>query len=111
MNRRVLTGHFFGFYAGGGKYDLQWEEKGYQGEFYIASGISYGYALPIARNLNLEFCIGIGLLQTNYKHYRTINDYRTLLWQSNGNYTWFGPTKAKRSFVWVLGRKVKGGER
>lgn len=111
MNRRVLTGHFFGFYAGGGKYDLQWEEKGYQGEFYIASGISYGYALPIARNLNLEFCIGIGLLQTNYKHYRTINDYRTLLWQNNGNYTWFGPTKAKISFVWVLGRKVKGGER
>jgi hypothetical protein len=111
MNRRALTGHFFGFYAGGGKYDLQWEEKGYQGEFYIASGISYGYALPIARNLNLEFCIGIGLLQTNYKHYRTINDYHTLLWQSNGSYTWFGPTKAKISFVWVLGRKVKGGER
>ena len=62
MNRRALTGHFFGFYAGGGKYDLQWEEKGYQGEFYIASGISYGYALPIAHNLNFEFCIGIGLL-------------------------------------------------
>ena len=112
-NRRILTGHFFGLYAGGGKYDLQWKEKGYQGEFYIASGISYGYAMPIARRLNLEFCIGIGLLQTNYKHYRTINNYHTLLWQSNGNYTWFGPTKAKISLVWLLGRKTtkKGGER
>ena len=29
-NRRVLTGHFFGLYAGGGKYDLQWDKNGYQ---------------------------------------------------------------------------------
>ena len=30
MNREVLTGHFLGLYAGGGKYDLQWKENGYQ---------------------------------------------------------------------------------
>ena len=33
-NSEVLTGHFFGLYAGGGKYDLQWKENGYQGEFF-----------------------------------------------------------------------------
>lgn len=109
--RRTLTGHFLGFYAGGGKYDLQWKENGYQGEFCIASGISYGYSAPIARRLNLEFSIGIGLLRTDYEHYHAINDYHTLLWQNDGKYTWFGPTKAKISLVWFLGHREKGGGR
>ena len=54
INSEVLTGHFLGLYAGGGKYDLQWKEDGYQGEFFIAAGISYGWATRIARNLHLE---------------------------------------------------------
>lgn len=82
--------------------------KDIKGEFYIASGISYGYAVPVASRLNLEFSIGIGLLRTDYKHYRAIDNYRTLLWQNSGNYTWFGPTKGKISLVWLLGRKQKG---
>lgn len=114
MNREVLTGHFLGLYAGGGKYDLQWKENGYQGEFFIAAGFSYGYAHRIARNLRLEYNIGIGLLRTDYRHYHARDNYRTLLWQENGKYTWFGPTKVKISLVWLLNRKVKtgkGGER
>lgn len=107
--RKVLTGHFLGLYAGGGKYDLQWDTNGYQGEFFIAAGLSYGYAASIARNLRLEFNIGIGLLKTSYEHYHAIEDYKTLLWQNNGRYTWFGPTKAKISLVWLLGRKAKKG--
>lgn len=112
--RDVLTGHFLGLYAGGGKYDLQWKENGYQGEFFIAAGISYGYARKIARNLRLEFNIGIGVLRTDYRHYHARDNYQTLLWQENGKYTWFGPTKAKISLVWLLSRKVKvqkGGAR
>ena len=61
--RNILTGHFAGLYAGGGKYDLQWKENGYQGEFFIAAGISYGYAKRISRNLHLEFNLGIGVLR------------------------------------------------
>lgn len=105
----VLTGHFLGLYAGGGKYDLQWDDNGYQGEFFIAAGISYGWATRIARDLRLEFNIGIGLLRTDYRHYHARDNHQTLLWQENGRYTWFGPTKAKISFVWLLNRKVKKG--
>ena len=108
-HHEVLTGHFVGLYAGGGEYDLQWKENGYQGEFFIAAGISYGWATCIARNLHLEFSIGIGLLRTDYRHYHARDNYNTLLWQENGNYTWFGPTKAKISLVWLLNRKVKKG--
>lgn len=107
--REVLTGHFLGLYAGGGKYDLQWKESGYQGEFFIAAGISYGWATRIARNLHLEFNIGIGVLRTDYRHYHAQNHYQTLLWQENGQYTWFGPTKAKISLVWLLNGKAKKG--
>lgn len=110
----VLIGHFFGLYAGGGKYDLQWDRNGYQGEFFIAAGISYGYTHKITRNLRLEYNIGIGVLRTDYSHYHARDNYRTLLWQKNGRYTWLGPTKAKISLVWLLNRKViiqKGGER
>lgn len=107
--KEVLTGHFLGLYAGGGKYDLQWDNDGYQGEFFIAAGISYGWATRIARNLRLEFNIGIGLLRTDYRYYHARDNYQTLLWQENGKYTWLGPTKAKISFVWLLNRKVKKG--
>lgn len=103
--RDMLTGHFMGLYASMGKYDLQWEETGYQGEFYLSTGLSYGYACRIARRLNLEFSIGIGMMRTGYRHYRTTADYRTLLWQKNGNYTWLGPTKAKIALVWLIGGK------
>ena len=108
-DREVLTGHFLGLYAGGGKYDLQWGEKGYQGEFFIAAGVSYGWATRIARHLHLEFNIDIGLLRTDYRHYHARDNYQTLLWQENGKYTWFGPTKAKISLVWLLNRRVKKG--
>lgn len=111
MNRKVLTGHFLGLYAGGGKYDLQWDKNGYQGEFFIAAGISYGYSKSITRHLNLEFSLGIGLLRTGYEYYHARDNYQTLLWQNNGRYTWIGPTKAKISIVWMLNRKRKGGEK
>lgn len=110
-HRRTLTGHFAGLYAGGGKYDLQNDRNGYQGEFFIAAGVSYGYALPIGRKLSLEFSLGIGLLRTGYEHYHAIDNHQTLLWQNNGKYTWLGPTKAKISFVWLLDRLVKGQEK
>ncbi|MCD8269914.1 MAG: DUF3575 domain-containing protein [Parabacteroides sp.] len=108
--RPVLTGHFLGFYAGGGKYDLQWKREGCQGEFFIASGISYGYTHNIARNLRLEYTLGVGVLRTGYRHYHTRDNYQTLHWQNDGNYTWLGPTKIKVSLVWLLGRKIKKGE-
>ena len=105
--RDVLTGHFLGLYAGGGKYDLQWDKNGYQGEFFIAAGVSYGYAHSIARNLRLEYNIGIGMLRTDYRHYHSRDNHRTLLWQENGEYTGLGPTKLKISLVWLITGKNK----
>lgn len=108
-DRRIMTGHFVGIYAGMGLYDFQFKkDKGYQGEFYIPLGISYGYVLPIINeNFSLEFSIGIGYMRTNYRRYDVSENRNNLVRRYKGKYDWFGPTKAKISFSWLLNRKVK----
>lgn len=107
-HREPLTGHFVGLYAEGGDYDFQTTTtRGYQGDYYAAAGISYGYTRRIARNLALEFSLGVGYLITDYRKYTTYEG--DLIWQTSGRYHFLGPTKAKISLVWLL--KGGGGRR
>ena len=104
-DRPVLTGWFAGAYIGGGYYDIEWGNEGYQGEFYIAGGLSGGYAHAIGKNFRMEYSLGIGYLNTQYRHYKPmfgIDDEWHLIRQRSGNFTWIGPTRAKVSLVWML---------
>lgn len=109
--RPVMTGWFTGLYVGGGYYDLEWETKGYQGEFFIAAGVSGGYAHTINKkgNLRMEYSLGIGFMQTKYREYAPQQGGEVLMWQRDGKFTWFGPTRAKVSLVWLLDFKSKKG--
>lgn len=111
-----LSGWFVGLYGGGGLYDLEWKREGYQGEFFIATGLSGGYVLPLARNISMEFSLGVGIMRTKYRHYHAqfcdIDDRWHLVKQFSGQYTWIGPTRAKISFIWyphLTLKKKKGG--
>lgn len=106
----VMTGVFYGLYAGGGLYDFQWNDNGYQGEFYIAAGFSLGYAhaLNKSKNFRMEYSVGLGYLKTNYRYYEGKLDNKYLVWQHDGEFSWIGPTKVKMSLVWML-FKTKGG--
>ncbi|MGL5785507.1 MAG: DUF3575 domain-containing protein, partial [Bacteroidales bacterium] len=112
-----LNGWFVGLYAGGGLYDLEWDKVGYQGEFYIAAGVSAGYAHKINPYLSMEYSLGLGYLSTDYRKYRAerdIEDEWHLYRESRGRYSFFGPTKLKVSLVWrpVFYKKIKkGGKR
>lgn len=112
-----LSGWFVGLYGGGGLYDLERNREGYQGEFFIATGLSGGYVLPIKRNLSMEFSLGVGVLRTKYRHYHAEfcekHDDWHLIRQNSGQYTWVGPTRAKISLVWYphFKLKKKGGNR
>ncbi len=108
----VLTGWFAGVYAGGGLYDLQLKNNGYQGEFFLAAGVSGGWAHTINKSgsLRMEYSVGVGYLKTNYRYYEGREDNRYLVWQSDGRYSWLGPTKAKVSLVWLISNK-KGGRK
>lgn len=111
--RNPLTGWFVGAYTSAGYYDFQFQHNyGYQGEFYIAAGLSGGYALRLSRRLNLEFSLGLGWLTTQYYQYDVErSSEKTELVRSNyGRFQWTGPTKAKISLVWIIGSR-KGGKR
>ena len=114
--RPVMTGWYMGLYGGGGYFDIEWETKGYQGEFFIAAGVSGGYAHTISKNGNwrMEYGLGAGYMQTKYREYVPkfgLDDEWHLIRQRDGVHKWFGPTKAKVSLVWMInhGYKKKGG--
>ena len=119
---KPLTGHHLGIYGQVLTYDFEAGGRGYMGgepggtlfdRANFAGGVEYGYALPIARRLNLDFTIGIGYMGGKYYEYKPIDD--CYVWQATKQRHYFGPTKLEVSLVWLLGRdninKGKGGER
>ncbi|MDE7401853.1 MAG: DUF3575 domain-containing protein [Muribaculaceae bacterium] len=119
---KPLTGHHAGIYFGAFTFDFEWGGTAYMGgrpgeslwnRCMINTGIEYGYSLPIAKHLNIDFTIGIGYIGGIVEKFRPVEDY--YLWQSTSRYSWFGPTKAEISLVWLIGRdninNRKGGMR
>ena len=49
--RPRLTGHFLGLYYANGKYDVEWDSTGNQGEFQSV-GLTCGYSWPLSRCWN-----------------------------------------------------------
>lgn len=104
----LFKGHHIGAYALGLTYDVEWGGRGYQADrFGFGGGVEYGYALPIGRNLLLDFSLGIGFQDGEYKEYDPQDNH--YVWQTTSKRHWFGPTKAEVSLKWVLGKK--GGAR
>lgn len=119
---KPLTGHHLGVYGQIFTYDFETGGRGYMGgkpggtlwdKMNYAAGVEYGYSLPIARRLNIDFTIGIGYWGGTYHEYKPVDD--CYVWQSTKQRHWFGPTKAEVSLVWLIGRgnynKEKGGRR
>ena len=111
---KPLTGHHLGLYGGIVTYDFELGGKGYLGDKWsYHAGIEYGYSLPVAKRLTMDFGIGIGYLGGEYEEYKPIDNH--YVWQATKQRHWFGPTKAEISLVWLIGRgntnKGKGGTR
>lgn len=100
--RDALMGHFLGAHAWGGKFDIQaGREFGcYQCHFFSA-GLTYGYAMPVSRHLNMEFSVSVGYARVPYQHYIPSEDWSLLIRDRNnaGTLHYFGPTKAEISLV------------
>lgn len=107
---KPLTGHHIGLYGGVVTYDFEFGGKGYMGGRpshnlwdrcnYLA-GIEYGYSLPIARRLNLDFTIGLGYMGGKVIEYKPQDNH--YVWEKTKRLHWFGPTKAEISLVWLIG--------
>ncbi len=123
-HEKPLTGHHIGVYAGLTTFDFEFGGKGRMGgvpggtlwdRSMKSAGVEYGYSLPVAKRLNIDFTLGIGYFGGKVVKY--IPDGESYLWQSTDNLRWFGPTKAEISLVWLIGhgnvnmsKKKKGGE-
>lgn len=121
-NRKPLSGHHLGLYTQTLTYDFLWNGKGYMagepgGNIFdratFAVGAEYGYSLPIAKRLNLDFTLGVGYMWGKYYEYKPIDN--CYVWQATKKRHWIGPTKAEISLVWLIGRgnenAKKGGQR
>lgn len=101
------TGHHLGAYMLGMTYDVEWGGRGYQADhFGFGAGVEYGYAMPIGSRLLLDFSIGIGFQDGEYKEYEPVGD--RYVWQATRQRHWFGPTKAEVTLKWLLGKKGGG---
>ena len=96
-----LLGHAVSVFAMGGRYDLEHNYKGHQGE-YILGGVDYMYAKTAFKGkMHLEFYFGVGYLYTRAKRYEVFEregkgyynkDFRKKV-------TYFGPIRAGISLV------------
>ena len=98
-----LQGFFAGIYGMSAKYDFQYDRTlDYQGEYW-STGISAGWTKALGRTkwCNLELSLAVGFLRSDYRGYIPADDYSLLIRNpyDQGNFNYFGPTKAKVSFV------------
>lgn len=109
----ALSGHHIGVYGQGFTYDFELGGRGQISDMSYGGGISYGYALPLGRSFNLDFCIGFGYLGGEYKVYDPEDG--CYVWKETRQRHFMGPTKAEVALVWVIGRKgpqwEKGGRK
>lgn len=97
-----LKGHFIGLYGNGGCFDFGHDCIGWQSKFFWTAGVSYGYNFRLSQHLRLECTLGIGYFNTDYTRYNTQYDKSGIYFVEDGNFSWFGPTKAGVSLLWVF---------
>ena len=108
---KPLTGHHLGLYAQVQTFDFELGGRGYMGgvpggdifdRACFGGGVEYGYSLPIARRLNIDFSACVGYLGGRYYEYIPVD--QCYVWQATKNLRYFGPTKLEVSLVWLIGR-------
>jgi hypothetical protein len=96
-----VKGHHVGIYGQMQTWDFTLKKQGYLAERWsFGGGVSYGYTLPIVKNLNVDFEIGLGYLGGKRHQYVPENGLRK--WMSSKQFHWVGPTKLEVTLQWVL---------
>ena len=112
---KPLTGHHLGLYGQMITYDFEVGGRGYIADsgfgkdksedaslgWNWAAGLEYGYSLPIARRLNIDFTLGVGYHWGTFKEYLPIDGH--CVWQATKRRKYIGPTKCEISLVWLIG--------
>lgn len=111
-HQKPLSGHHLGLFAGILTYDFCFGKRGYMGglhkgtlwdRYHVNAGVEYGYSLPMARRLNIDFTLGIGYLGGEIRKYTF--DGGHYVWKSTSRQHWIGPTNLEISLCWLIGCK------
>ena len=111
--KKPLQGHHVGLYGQMITYDFELGNKGILADRWSwSAGLEYGYSVPVARRLNIDFTLGAGYHKGQFYEYLPIDGH--YVWQATKNRVFMGPTKLEISLVWLLGRsnenERKGGK-
>ena len=99
---KPLTGHHVGLYGQMITYDFEVGNKGVLADRWSWSvGAEYGYSLPVAYRLNIDFTVGFGYHWGVFEEYLPIDGH--YVWQATKKRQYIGPTKAEISLVWLIG--------
>lgn len=116
--KKPLTGHHIGAYGQVLTYDFELGNMGIMGgqpggslkdEPNWTVGLEYGYSLPIAERLNLDFSIGFGYHWGVFYEYVPVDN--CYVWQATKMRSYIGPTKVGVSLVWLIGKYNKNDMR
>ncbi len=108
---KPLQGQHLGLHAQAFTYDFELGGRGYMGGLpegtirdraHWGIGLEYGYSLPVAHRVNIDFNLAVGYLGGEYREYLPMDGH--YVWQVTKYRHWFGPTKAEISLVWLLGK-------
>ncbi len=101
---KPLQGNHLGVYGQVLAYDLQiGKSQVHQSDGLCwGAGFEYGYSLPIAYRLNIDFCIGVGVVYGSETTYSPILYLRKPV---SDDLLYVGPTKAEITLIWQIGRK------
>jgi hypothetical protein len=122
-SKKPLTGHHIGVLGQVLTYDFELGKMGIMGgkpggvlldQPNYAVALEYGYSLPIAKRLNLDFSLGVGYHWGIFHEYLPMDD--CYVWQVTKKRNYIGPVKADISLVWQIGKhninnRRKGGAR
>jgi len=103
-----LLGHHIGVYGQMFTFDFMFNKKGIIApDWNFAAGIEYGYSIPLAKNLHMDFGLGIGHVWGEYSRYQQIiidESSREYLYQKidTQKYPAVLPTKAEVSLIWLI---------
>ena len=76
-----------------------------------SAGVTFGHSWTISRHWNLEASVSAGVVLGERRHYNGEFGDTHLIWKYNKTLFYAGPTKAKISLVWMIGKKTKEGSR
>ncbi len=99
FNKEAFRGHYVGSYVGGGKYDLDIEGVGNQGDF-LSLGLSYGYVKSLSNSIAIELSLGWGYSSSDVKKYSSEGD--CLVYKSSNRFTYDGVNKFTVGIIWSL---------